>query len=151
MFCQRPDIYRKKISNFLDHFSVKIETIKKEQKGVTFSEEHYDFSEKLCLSLKLGPSGLEFLPLWVRLSVKGVRPWRLWLRSLINVAARWMLSASTCQELKSLVSTETCVRLTPFLATKANKSVKGKYGVGEGLEAQKQPEGKLTAGRHSRP
>ena len=47
MFCQRPDIYRKKISDFLDHFSVKIETKNEEQKAVTFSEEHYDFSEKL--------------------------------------------------------------------------------------------------------
>ena len=39
MFCQRPDIYKKKIFDFLDHFSVKTETINKEQKAVTFSEE----------------------------------------------------------------------------------------------------------------
>ena len=62
-----------------------------------------------------------------------------------------MLSAATCQVVKSLVSAETWVRFTPFLATKASRSVRGRYGVGVGLLAQKQPEGRLTAGRHSRP
>ena len=55
MFCQRPDIYRKKISDFLDHFSVKIETKNEEQKAVTFPEEYYDFSEKLVVFVKNRP------------------------------------------------------------------------------------------------
>lgn len=47
VFCQRPDIYRKKLPELPDHFSVKIETVDEVQKAVTFSEEYYDFSEKL--------------------------------------------------------------------------------------------------------
>jgi len=54
VFCQRPDIYRKKLPEIPDHFSVKIETIDKTQKAVTFSEEYYDFSEKL-VSFEFAP------------------------------------------------------------------------------------------------
>ena len=54
MFCQRPDIFRKKLPDIPDHFSVKIETIDETQKAVTFSEEHYDFGQKL-VSFEFAP------------------------------------------------------------------------------------------------
>ena len=36
-------------------------------------------------------------------------------------------------------------------STRANRSVKGKYGVGVGPAEQKHPVGRFTAGKHSKP
>ena len=70
MFCQRPDIYRKKFSDIKDHFSVKIETKNEEQKAVTFPEEHYDFSEKLVFFVKTRPFGPRILTIMSKTKCK---------------------------------------------------------------------------------
>jgi len=54
IFCQRPEIFRRKLPEIPDQFSVNIETIDEEEKTVTYSQQHYDVSDKL-VSFRFAP------------------------------------------------------------------------------------------------
>lgn len=54
VFCQRPDIYRRRLPDMPDQFSVKIETVDEAQMAVTYSEQHFDLGHKL-VSFRFAP------------------------------------------------------------------------------------------------
>ncbi|CAB4064887.1 unnamed protein product [Lepeophtheirus salmonis] len=61
IFCQRPDIYRRRIPDIEDQFSVKIETIDKEGASVSYTEQNFDLRHNL-VSFKFAPKSHSIFP-----------------------------------------------------------------------------------------
>lgn len=54
IYCQRPDIFRRRLPEMPDQFSVEIESVDETQNTVTYTEQHYDVKHNL-VSFRFSP------------------------------------------------------------------------------------------------